>query len=179
MNIELRNNQATISGYVNAVERDSKLLTGKGGKFIERVKQGTFAKALERNPVGLKFNHVRSLQPLEMHLEEDAIGLKCTCVVDDAEVLQAIENNELRGWSFGMSVNKDSWTTRDDGVRVRTLEDINLGEVSILTITPAYDATVIECRSLDDENISIDKQEDDGYNKLKQLKLKTEFELIK
>lgn len=177
MNIELRNNQATISGYVNAVERDSKVLRDKEGQFIERVKQGTFAHALEKNPVQLYFNHTRALKPISMELEEDVIGLKCTCVVDDIEVLQNIDN--LRGWSFGMSVDKDSWETREDGMRVRTLEDITLGEVSILTITPAYDATTIETRNLEEEKVNVDKTALNDYNKLKLMKEKFKFELIK
>ena len=177
MKVELRNGQATISGYVNAVERESRVLQDKYGKFIEKIKAGTFAKALGRNDVKLYFNHKRCLTPLELSLEEDAIGLKCTAIVDDVEVLENID--KLRGWSFGMNVNKDSWETREDGMRIRTIEDINLGEVSILTITPAYVATTIETRSLDDDKIDVDKTAVDEYNKLKQLKLKTEFMLIK
>lgn len=177
MKIEVRNGSATISGYVNAVERESRVLQDKDGKFIEKIKAGTFAKALEKNDVKLYFNHQRCLTPLEMSLEEDTIGLKCTAVVDDPEVLSHVD--ELRGWSFGMGVVKDSWETRDDGMRIRTIEDIVLDEVSILTLTPAYIATTIETRSLESDKIDVDKTALNDYNKLKQLKLKTEFELLK
>lgn len=177
MKVELRNGQATISGYVNAVERESRVLQDKDGKFIEKIKSGTFSKALEKNDVALYFNHKRALKPVSMELEEDTIGLKCTCVVDDTEVLENIGN--LRGWSFGMTVLKDNWATRDDGMRVRTIEDIQLGEVSILTITPAYIATTIETRSLEDDKIDVDKTALNDYNKLKLMKEKFKFELIK
>ena len=173
MKIEIRNNTATLSGYVNAVERESRVLHDANGEFIEKIKAGTFAKALEKNEVRLFYNHQRCLTPIKFELEEDQIGLKCTCTIDDTEVLSKID--ELRGWSFGMKVLKDSWDNRDDGMRMRTIEDIELDEVSILSVTPAYIATTIEKRSLEDENIEVDKSAEKAYNKLKLLRQKTDF----
>ena len=56
MNIEIRaKDKAVISGYVNAVERESRVLHRVGGlPFREIVRQGTFKKALETGkPVSL------------------------------------------------------------------------------------------------------------------------------
>ena len=39
MRIEIRNDAVLIDGYVNAVERDSKVLCDRNGKFIERIKE--------------------------------------------------------------------------------------------------------------------------------------------
>lgn len=54
----------------------------------------------------------------------------------------------LSGWSFAFSVNPNGETWRDDeqNGRVRELNDISLGEVSILDVTPAYYATSINTR---------------------------------
>ena len=41
MKIEIRENTATIEGYVNAVERESRVLHGADGDFIEVVKAAT------------------------------------------------------------------------------------------------------------------------------------------
>ena len=59
MQIEIRaENMAIITGYVNVVERESRLLHDSRGAFIEVVKAGTFQKALEKaSNVELRFNH--------------------------------------------------------------------------------------------------------------------------
>ena len=48
MRVQVRNGKVIIDGYVNAVERDSKVLYDNRGKFIEKIRAGTFQKALER-----------------------------------------------------------------------------------------------------------------------------------
>ena len=64
MKIEIRSEDcAVISGYVNAVERRSKVLMRPGAPpYREIVRSGTFKKALDKgNPVALKLNHGRTL----------------------------------------------------------------------------------------------------------------------
>ncbi len=171
MNIEIRaKNKAVISGYVNAVERESRVLHRVGGlPFREVVKQGTFKKALETGkPVSLMLNHERTICDTNSGLElrEDGIGLFAKAVISDKEIISAAENGKLTGWSFGFKCKKDSWNGE-----VRTLEEIELDEVSILTKTPAYTATSIECRDSDTihENrfatdISVEKSVDNAEN---------------
>ena len=48
MKVEIRNNKIIIDGYVNAVERESKVLYDTRGEFIEKIRAGVFQKALER-----------------------------------------------------------------------------------------------------------------------------------
>ena len=151
MNIEIRaKDKAVISGYVNAVERESRVLHRVGGlPFREVVRQGTFAKALKNgNPVQLMLNHERVICDTDSGLElrEDNIGLFAKAVISDKEVISAAKNGKLTGWSFGFKCKKDSW---NDTGEIRTLEDIELDEVSILTKTPAYTATSIELRDGD------------------------------
>lgn len=151
MNIEIRaKDKAVISGYVNAVERESRVLHRVGGlPFREVVKQGTFAKALKNgNAVNLMLNHERTICDTNSGLElrEDNIGLFAKAVISDKEVISCAKNGKLTGWSFGFKCKKDSW---NDTGEIRTLEDIELDEVSILTKTPAYTATSIELRDGD------------------------------
>ena len=150
MKIQIRSDgSAIIEGYVNVVERKSRVLRDVAGDFIEIVRAGTFQRALEANQdVGLMFDHVRSLGSqadgvLELH--EDAVGLHARALVNDAEVIDKARAGQLRGWSFGFRVLDDTWAEAD-GMRVRTLDDIDLREVSILDVTPAYIATSIEMR---------------------------------
>ena len=78
--VEIRNeNTIDISGYVNVVERESRKLARGGGKpdFYEKVKAGTFDKALQKNPaVPIFFNHERPISTDSLpELREDNVGL--------------------------------------------------------------------------------------------------------
>ena len=150
MKIQIRSDgSAVIEGYVNVVERKSRVLRDVAGDFIEIVRAGTFQRALEANPdVGLMFDHVRNLGSQAdgvLELQEDAVGLHARALVSDTEVIDKARSGQLRGWSFGFRVLDDSWT-EGDGMRIRTLNGIDLREVSILDVTPAYIATSIEMR---------------------------------
>lgn len=152
MRIEIRGEKACISGYVNAVERDSRLMHGKEGPFVERVEAGTFQRALDRAAdVKLKLNHNREIGSVSggsLRLREDAIGLHAEAEVTDPETVREARAGHLTGWSFGFVDNAPCYTQKDGTeVRQRNLRDIDLDEVSILTIVPAYIATSIEARS--------------------------------
>lgn len=151
MKIEIRSDDcAVISGYVNAVERRSKVLMRPGAPpFREIVRPGTFKKALDKgNPVELKLNHQRTLCDTGSGLElrEDNVGLYASAVVTDRETVEAARSGKLTGWSFGFRCLHDSWSSDEGGVELRELDDIRLDEVSILTKNPAYIATSVEVR---------------------------------
>lgn len=159
MQIEYRSDgSVAVRGYVNAVERDSKVLPpemapGAKGRFVERVSAGTFNRALERGrPVGLWFNHARPIGGTAegtLTLREDAIGLYAEAAFTDAEVTREARAGHLTGWSFGFHTVEDAWEDAGDGLQRRTLRDIELDEVSILTEEPAYVGTSIEMRGED------------------------------
>lgn len=160
MQVEIRNagREAHISGYVNAVERDSRRLPksmspGAATDFVERVQAGAFARAIAANPnIRMLFNHGREIGSTAggtLKLSEDNIGLKADAVVTDPEVVEAAKRGELRGWSFGFRSPVSKWEEYD-GIQRRTLSDFALDEVSILTKIPAYFGTSVEVRSLDE-----------------------------
>lgn len=154
MQIEIRSsNESVISGYVNAVERDSRIMPkGKGAtavrSFVERVRAGTFDKAIKRGtPIELRFNHDKIIGNTTSNLElyEDNIGLYARAIISDTEVIEKAQRGELRGWSFGFIAEGETWDKEGELDR-RTLEDIDLKEVSILDKTPAYFGTSVEVR---------------------------------
>lgn len=157
MKIEIRNGaEIRVSGYVNAVERDSRVLppemaVGASSRFVEKVGAGAFKRALARNPnVRLYFNHEREIGSVsggQLRLSEDNIGLHAEAVITDAEVVSAAKHGELRGWSFGFSGARSNWENIGGDLKRRTLTDFDLSEVSILTKTPAYVGTSVELRS--------------------------------
>lgn len=152
MKVEIRGGTVCISGYVNAVERDSKVLQGQEGPFVERAESGVFQRALDRAAnVFLKLNHGRDIGSVaegNLKLREDAVGLYAEAIVADAETVREARAGHLTGWSFGFSDRAPCYEQQEGTeVRKRTLRDIDLAEVSVLTIAPAYIATSIEARS--------------------------------
>ncbi|MED4354077.1 HK97 family phage prohead protease [Schinkia azotoformans] len=152
MKIEIRNDSVKLEGYVNAVERFSRQIPSIRGKFIEQIVPKTFERALSKgNDVELRFNHrpdrvLGSMKQGNLTLYEDNIGLRAQCIVTDQEVIELAKKAELRGWSFGFVATKDRWED-GDGIQKRYIEDMDLLEVSLLSVTPAYVGTSVESRN--------------------------------
>lgn len=158
MKINIRNDSVEISGYVNAIERNSKPLLSRIGYFIERICKGAFSRALERNDdVHVLLNHdwdrdLGSTKNGNLKLAEDSIGLFARATITDSEVVESAREGKLVGWSFGFS-DRDVEQTTDGKLPLRLVRDLDLFEVSILDNrkSPAYDGTLIMARS-DDES---------------------------
>lgn len=158
MEIRVREDSVEITGYVNAIERNSKPLMSRVGQFIERICKGAFKKALKRNnDVHILLNHdwnrdLGSTKQGNLELEEDNIGLRVRACITDKDVVQKARNGELVGWSFGFQ-DRDVENTIERGMPHRAVKDLDLAEVSILDKrkTPAYDGTLIMARDDSDE----------------------------
>lgn len=162
MEIRVKNDSIEIDGYVNAVERKSKPLHSRMGKFVERICKGAFKRALQRNDdVRILLNHnperdLGGTKDGNLELEEDNIGLRAKATITDPEVVEKAKNGDLVGWSFGFK-DRDVENKRDeDGMPLRDVKDMDLVEVSILdrSKTPAYDGTLVAVRS-DDSSVFI------------------------
>lgn len=177
MKINVRKDTVEISGYVNAVERNSKPLMSRIGQFIERICKGAFKKAITRNnDIHILLNHdwnrdLGSTKSGNLELNEDNIGLFARATIDDPEVVQKAKNGDLVGWSFGFS-DRDVENTLEKGMPTRAVKDLDLYEVSILdrTKSPAYEGTLITSRAetneihfrgddfIDEVNVSIEEE---------------------
>ena len=166
MNVVIRADHVEISGYVNAVERPSKVLHDRSGDFIETVKEGAFKKALSRNDnVRVLLNHDRNrdlggTKDGNLELEEDNIGLRAKAKIYDKDVIDKARKGDLTGWSFGFTDRDVDKSYDDKGLLHRTVNDLDLEEVSILdrTRTPAYKGTLIMAR--DDKSILLGEERD-------------------
>ena len=153
MQINIREDSVEIDGYVNAVERLSKPLNSRIGKFRERIKAGAFKRAIERNDdIHVLLNHdinrdLGSTEQGNLELHEDSIGLCAKATISDADVVAKAKRGDLVGWSFGFS-DRDVDTRDEDGMMIRDVKDLDLYEVSILdrSKVPAYDGTLIQAR---------------------------------
>lgn len=201
MRIEVRNDSVVLDGYVNAVDRESKPIPTVNGRFIEKIKPGAFQRSLNsRENIDLLLNHDKnrklgSTKEGNLELFEDNIGLRAICTITDSEVIEKAKNKQLRGWSFGFYTKKDKWEKFKDGYDKRTVEELDLFEVTIVdnTRNPAYSATSIEMRDdkevltenrLTDFNsiiITENKKEEKRYeiSELEILELELEYQRMK
>lgn len=153
MRINIRNDSVEIDGYVNSIERLSRPLNSRIGKFRERIKAGAFKRAIERNDdIHVLLNHdtnrdLGSTKQGNLELHEDNIGLRAKATITDADVIEKAKRGDLVGWSFGFT-DRDVDTHDENGMMTRDVKDLDLYEVSILdrSKVPAYDGTLIQAR---------------------------------
>ena len=194
MELEIRGNALHISGYVNAVERESRRLPARmcskaKSDFVEKISAGAFGRAVSRaREVRLMYNHKRDIGGTAdgtLKLSEDTIGLKAEATVTDPDVVTAAKQGELRGWSFGFTGAKDRWEDVSEGLQRRTIDDLDLQEVSILSVTPAYVGTSVELRGNSLAETEYRSAEDAAKpallpdNKATAARYKAEIELLK
>lgn len=158
MQINIRDDAVEIEGYVNAVERNSKPMLSRMGKFVERIKKGAFTRALKRNDdVHVLLDHdwkrdLGSTKKGNLELTEDNIGLRARCTISDKDVMEMAKRGDLVGWSFGF-YDRDVKNGVENGMLTREVNDLDLEEVSILdrSKVPAYEGTLIMARSEDSD----------------------------
>lgn len=97
---EIRDGRLHLSGYVNAVERDSKVIMTLDGRCVEQIAAGAFAASLaDGHEVRMRLNHERDLGSTKdgtiTELKEDKIGLYVEAVTDDEEIRSLAEQGRL------------------------------------------------------------------------------------
>lgn len=158
MKLTIRADSVEVEGYVNAVERNSKPLMSRIGRFIERICKGAFKRALKRNDnINILLDHdwsrnLGSTKQGNLRLEEDNIGLHAQATITDPEVVEMARRGDLVGWSFGFK-DRDVENRMEQGLPLRLVRDLDLFEVSVLDrrFSPAYEGTLVSTRSVDGE----------------------------
>ena len=86
-----------------------------------------------------------------LQVSTDASGLRFTCALPDTSVARdlvtSIERGDLDSCSFGFVAQRTEWSDNPDGTSVRTLMDVDLYDVSVVTY-PAYTSTSVDVRSI-------------------------------
>jgi HK97 family phage prohead protease len=159
MDVEIRaldteDGSIRIGGYAATFNQEA-----TGLNFREVIAPGAFTRTLQTgNPVFLLVNHDMGELPLAatqsgtLQLSEDRIGLRMEADLDPsnpraAEVASALRRGDVNKMSFAFTVAENG-QTREEGLR--TLTDLDLYEVSVVTL-PAYDSTTVGMRSAQDD----------------------------
>ena len=126
------------------------------GGFQETVSPGAVTETLASNQNVLLLNNHNSSQPLgstrsgTLALTTDATGVGFSCKLDTRisyanDLALSVESGVTSGCSFGFTTLTDSYAN-DNGTLVRTLEKIELMELSV-TVAPAYVQTQVDVRT--------------------------------
>ena len=139
----------TLAGYAAVFNSPS----GDLGGFTERIRPGTFARAIRTGQdVCCLFNHdsakiLGRTTSGTLQLLEDSVGLSFECRLTDGptakDVYAAVQRGDVSGCSFAFQAVRDRWVSPSE----RELLDVDLYDVSPV-VYPAYPATSISARSL-------------------------------
>lgn len=150
-----------IHGLAIPVESMSELL---GGEFYEIIRSTAINQELiDRNDVKIYLNHDSSQGTFArskygngtLHLYITERGLEFefdapNTAFGDA-LLEGIRRGDYDAISFAFAVGEDKWDMNEDGTYTRSILSFNmLDECSILSRLPAYSATDVDIRSLED-----------------------------
>jgi HK97 family phage prohead protease len=126
------------------------------GDFDETISPDPFT-SLDKDNVVLNFNHDDSMllgrSGVNLKLEQDSVGLRFECALNDSSVAQDVYENLQSGilseCSFAFTVNPDgeAWSTLPNGRMLRTLKNLKLWDVSVVT-SPAYGGTSAAARNI-------------------------------
>jgi len=158
-----------ITGY--AAVFNSK--TSIGDWFTEVIAPGAFARSISENDIRALFNHdwdnvLGRTKSGTLYLTEDERGLKFEIELPNTTVARDLAESMKRGdinqCSFGFIPIEEEWDYSVEPA-LRTLKDVDLFEISIVSL-PAYEDTEASVvRSKD-----IDKEVEKRIKLLKQIK---------
>lgn len=119
------------------------------GGFRERVGRRAFTRTLAEDDFAALFNHnpdwvMGRKSAGTLTTRADVHGLSATVELPDTQwardLAVSINRGDINSGSFGFTVQKDSWDKDEEGAIVRTLQDVRLFDVSVVTY-PAYPGT--------------------------------------
>lgn len=150
----------SVSGIVNGAGSVSEILTNpkNGRQFRETIAPGVFAKAISNaSRIDFLSQHdktqiLSTTDNKSLQLQETEKGLEMRADISSTtwgkDTFQLIKDGIIKGMSFGMRVSDDNWSMGSDGIPMRTINGINLFEISAVR-NPAYKNSEIEARDID------------------------------
>jgi HK97 family phage prohead protease len=139
------------------------------GRFKEQIMAGAFKRSIaEKQDVRALFNHnpdhvLGRTKNNSLTLSEDNTGLKFNVDPPNTStgknVYTLVQRGDVDQCSFGFIVRDEEVTYDDDGNATRSIKDVDLFDISIVTY-PAYESTSVEARSRDAAAQAYKKRDD-------------------
>lgn len=140
-----------LTGHASVFDQETRIRD-----FYEVISPAAFDRALRENQdVVLLANHeglpLAATYAGNLHLSKDGTGLAVRSELPDTTMGRDVEAltraGILRSMSFGFQVRDEEWSSRDGGGDLRTIKDVDLFDVSVVTF-PAYAGTDLALRAL-------------------------------
>lgn len=181
--LEIRSNQTEI----RSIEENSRKVSGLAipvgtrsellyGEFYETIDPAALDGIVENYDVKLYVNHDASQGTFarskfghgSLRLFVTDRGLEFETELPNTALgdmlLEGIRRNDFDSMSFAFAPDKEEWEENEDGTYNRTIRSIAfLDEISILSCAPAYEATEVKLRSL--ENFKEEKRQAEDKKK--------------
>jgi uncharacterized protein len=146
--VEVRAAGRRLEGYAAVYDTETRI-----GNFLESIAPGAFTRSLQDRDILALVDHdttrlLGRTKSGSLKLTEDSRGLKFELNVPDTQAgndaLALAERGDLGGMSFGFLVpdGGDEW----QGDK-RTLTNVDLKEISVVSAWPAYPNTTVQARS--------------------------------
>lgn len=151
----------SVSGLVNGAGSISEILINpsNGRKFRETISKGVFRDAInsaERIDFLAQHDKKQILSTTDnnsLNLKETDNGLEMSAKITKTtwgqDTYRLISDGIIKGMSFGMRVLKDNWKMSSGNIPLRTINKIELFEVSAVR-NPAYKSSDIEARNINE-----------------------------
>lgn len=152
--------------------------TNIGGCFMEQIARGAFARAAAEDDVRMLLNHnpdhvLGRTKAGTLTLAEDETGLRFECIAPNTQLArdlaESVKRGDINQCSFGFYVRSEQWDEREGELPIRTLKEVQLDDVSIVTY-PAYQDTVAVARSVRDRASAERAAEEQKRNRLDLMK---------
>lgn len=143
-----------LEGYGAVFDKLSEELWG----FREKIAKGAFRETIKTDDIRFLFNHnadhvLGRNTAGTLQLNEDENGLRFEVQLPDTQFARdlaiSVERGDIDQCSFGFFTEKDSWDRTDEDSTIRTLEQVSLFDVSLVTY-PAYTDTSASVRTMKD-----------------------------
>jgi HK97 family phage prohead protease len=130
------------------------------GSFREVIQRGAFTRTLadQTQEIVALFNHNQDVilgrkSAGTLKLEQDDKGLRFSCSIPSTtaarDVYENLKIGNIRECSFGFGIDDpdtdENWAPQSDGTMLRTLKNVRLFDVSVVTF-PAYGGTSASAR---------------------------------
>ena len=172
----MKNSNLEIRSFISEIrsaDKESRKISGLAipagtrsdllyGEFYETIEPKALEDVIERFDVKLYLNHDSSQGTFarskfgkgSLRLFVTDRGLEFETESPSTAfgdmLLEGIRRGDFDSMSFAFAPDDEEWKDNGDGTYDRTIKHIGLlDEVSILSMTPAYSATEVSCRSLD------------------------------
>lgn len=161
-------------------------VTDIAGCFEEMIAPGAFKRAVAEDDVRMLLNHnpdhvLGRTRAGTLALKEDETGLWFECAAPDTQLAkdlaQSVKRGDINQCSFGFYVRKEQWQEREGMKPLRTLMDLRLDDVSIVTY-PAYEDTEASARSVRDKAAAERAGKAEAERKIKLDLLKKKLQIL-